>query len=254
MKQLHQNMSDDVSREAGAHRGGPDRLMQGHLTRRKVLGGLLLATAGTAVVSAGGRLQVAGAATGTKSRSPNMAASAITYRSGHPLVFGPLIASDGFPRASIQGTFVGFSSPYCMVNAAISGSSSVVPVTVVPNTQVLAGGVLSYGTLGQLSVGDRVFVFTSVDSGERVAFKIEQNPRFYRLVVSAITAARISGITVPSDPTPGVAVQFATNSLTRFPQLSVPAVGSMIQVATISNAPSNASEIVAIGISMLSAS
>jgi hypothetical protein len=129
----------------------------------------------------------------------------------------------------------------------VNTGSSVVPVTVLPSTQVLAGGALSNGTLSPLSVGDRLFIFTTiVESGERVAIKVEQNPRLYDLTISTIAGSQITGTTLASDPTPGLSLQLTVNALTKFPQSSVPTAGSNIRAATISD--SQTGQVVAMNI------
>lgn len=213
---------------------GPSQLLSAPATRRKFLGRLLVATAGTVSVAGFSRPRMARAASGT-TVTPN------------GRVLGPILAPDGFPRASIQGTLVGTRGAYCMVNTG----ESVVPVTVLPSTQVLGRGALWNGATSALSVGDRVFIFTTiVESGERVAIKVEQNPRLYDLTVSSITGSEITGTTLPSDATPGLSLQLTVNALTQFQQSGAPQVGSNIRVATISD--SNVSEIIAMNVITLS--
>ena len=230
--------------------------VESRISRRKMLGGLVLAAAGATVGPTLGRLQVAGAAAATKTIVGNTGGALPPFFShlqsqGYQVAFGPILAPDGFPQASIQGTFVGVNGPYCMVNAR----ESIVAVTTLPNSEVLSGGYLANGSLAELSVGDRLFIFTTVtESGERVAIRIEQNPRIYDLTVSAISGSNISGITLPSDQTPGVPLVLTVNNLTNFQPPSVPQVGSRIRVATIANAPWNAAEIVAMNVNMLSVS
>jgi|SRR5579884_1035866 len=202
------------------------------VTRRKLLGGLLLATAGTAYAPGLIRPKVANAATATT-----------ISRGGHTAFLGPILAPDGFPQASLQGTFVGARGVYCLVNAG----QGVVPVTVLPTTQVLAGGVLANGVLSALSIGDRLFIFTTiVESGERVAVKIEQNPRIYEIQVGSAAAAQIVGTTMANDPTPGLRLRLTVNALTTFAGGQVPPPGSRVRVATINDTRSG--EIVAMNL------
>jgi len=211
------------------------------VTRRKVLSSLLLTTAGAASLGVLDRPEVALA-----SPVPNQTIT----RGGNTICIGPIRAADGFPQASIQGTFAGVSGngAYCMVNAG----DSVVPVTVMPSTQLLSGGAIWNGTVSPLSPGDNVFIFTKiVESGDRVAITIEQNPRLYKLMVKDMSASVIRGQTLSSDPTPGAAVNLLTNPLTAFSQLGAPAVGTGIRVATVSNAPVNPTMVYAMQINPL---
>lgn len=228
MRRLGQEKLDKLSQPVeGAD--GKGSMLHVPLSRRRLIGNMLLVGAGTAAFAGFSRPEVARAGTA------NAGANTIT-RGGNTVILGPILAPDGFPQASIQGAFVGVRGAYCMVNAG----SSVVPVTILPSTQVLAGSAVRNGDLTALSVGDRVFIFTIiVESGERVAVTIEQNPRLYDLAVSTITASQIQGTTVASDATPGLSLQLAVNVLTRFAQLRVPQVGDTIRAATITDSATN---------------
>jgi hypothetical protein len=231
----HQEKFDGVIRGLQGLDGSSSSLINGPLTRRKLLGGLLLATAGTASVAGLSLPRTARAAT----------VNTMT-RAGNPITLGPILAPDGLPQASIQGTFAGVNGAYCLVNAG----DSVVPVTVLPSTQVLAGGALANGSLSALAVGDHLFIFTTiVESGERVASKIEQNPRLYNLEVATITGSQIGGTTLSTDATPGIPLQLTVNALTNWPQTTVPQVGSNIRAATIRD--SNSRQVVAMNVTVL---
>jgi hypothetical protein len=206
------------------------------ITRRKALGGLLFATAGTATAGFGRPAVASADATQTMTRA------------GKTIILGPINAPDGFPQASLEGIYAGSRGRYCMVIAA----NSVVPITVMPTTRVFAGGAAWAGALKPLAVGDRLFVFSRIlESGERVASVIEQNPRIYKVVVTSIAGSELGATTVASDRAPGVSLTFVVNALTQFPQGSIPEVGSQLRVATISNAPVNPSQIVAMKMNWL---
>jgi hypothetical protein len=210
------------------------------VTRRKLLGGMLVATAGA--------VPVAGLLRPAMARSATTTSAQTITRNGNTITLGPILAPDGFPQASIQGSYVGTRGGYCMVNTG----NSVLPVPVLPATRVLAGGARRDGALSALSVGDAVFVFTTIaDSGERVAVKIEQNPRLYNLEVSTISGSQIVGATLSPDPAPGRTLQLTVNALTNFAQSIVPQVGNRIRVATISDAKGR--ESVAMNVVVMSA-
>lgn len=158
-------------------------ILSGTFPRRRLLGAMLVGTAGMAT----GGLLPGGAAGAIRSGRGRAAA-----RVRQPAPPGVLTAEqaktttpDGFLPNSIGGVFAA-SGPASFVLIA-GPSQTAVTVSLTPSTLVAAGDSVLVGDVSKCNAGDRAFVATSFNPiGGRVASFVEVNAATYWAIVTGV--------------------------------------------------------------------
>lgn len=202
--------------------------------RKKFLGGLFLASAGTALGVAGSASQRAAAA--VQAPYATKAANLPTSPDGRPAVWGPQIAADGFPKASITGVFIRTDGN--VIYLKTEKQAAPVGILIAPDTAVDAAGQSTMGDVSAVQRGDELFVGTYFDSlGRRVAGYAIANLKCYWATVTSIAGSRLECWTDYYGDAPDSKVSIMLTDSTRFIP-APPKVGNYIYAFATSSAGS----------------
>ena len=190
------------------------------LPRRKVLGGLVLASAGAVMGTSAGPVMGKSVARAPLSPGNPMPSNPVSrlpeLPPGAREVTGMKFGPDGLPLATVRGYLIAADEQTCVV--AVPGRSSPVRILLTPSTEVNAGGQFLLGTTEACANGDRLLIGTSIDRvGRRVANYIVQNLHCYWTTVNSISGNELYCTNSEYGEQPWAKVVVRLNELTKLP-------------------------------------